>query len=96
MSDAFFNVSGVDPNDCANTVFVWCRNESADDKLLLGSGHIVGPDVLARPPGILVGQFSVTFRLPTGCVASNIVVTDDKDGNEILPNVSITPCAVRA
>ncbi|MES1179596.1 MAG: hypothetical protein ABUL43_00200, partial [Hyphomicrobium sp.] len=57
----FYNASGIDHNDGAKIVFVWGRDGSGKH-VLLGSGQIVG--ALGRPPGISVGQFSVTFPLP--------------------------------
>lgn len=92
MSGVFFNVSGVDPNEGAKIVFVWCQGKAPDDYALFGSGHIVGAIGSARPPGIPSGQFSVTFLLPPGRSADDIFVTDDKTGSEHLPGVSITPC----
>jgi len=93
----FFNVSGIDSNDGAKIVFVWCRDpdKGPDDSRLVGSGHVVGADA-PRPPGISVGQFSVTLPLPPGCSADDIVVTDDKTGKDYLPNVTVTPCLVIA
>lgn len=92
MSGVFFNVSGIDPNEGANVVFVWCRGKAAKDHALVGSGHVVSAAGSALPPGIASGQFSVTFLLPPGCSAEDIFVTDDKNGSERLPGVSITPC----
>jgi hypothetical protein len=86
----FINVSGVDPNDGARIVFVWCRDKGPEDYALLGSGHLVG--AFGRPPGIQAGQFSVTLLLPAGCSADDVIVTDDKVGNEHLRGVTITPC----
>jgi len=91
---AFYNVSGIDPNEGAKTVFVWRRDKGTDDYALLGSGHVVG--VLGRPPGIQQGQFSITFPLPPGCSAEDLVVTDDTSGKEPLPNVIRRPCSVVA
>jgi hypothetical protein len=97
MSGGFVNVSGIDPNDGAKIVFVWCRDpdKGPDDSRLVGSGHVVGPDA-PRPPGISVGQFSVTFPLSPGCSADDIVVTDDKTGKDYLPGVTVTPCSAIA
>lgn len=92
MSGVFFNVAGVDPNEGASVVFVWCRGKAAEDYALLGSSHVVGAVGSTLPPGIVSGQFSVTFLLPPGCSAEDIFVTDDKNGSEHLPGVSITPC----
>jgi hypothetical protein len=86
----FVNVSGIDPNDGAKIVFVWCRDKGPEDYVLLGSGHVVG--AIGRPPGIQEGQFSVTFLLPSGCSTDDIFVTDDKIGKEHLRGVAITPC----
>src|SRR5580704_2491716 len=86
----FINVSGTDPNDGAKIVFVWCRDKGLEDYALLGSGHVVG--AIGRPPGILVGQFSVTFLLPPGCSADDVFVTDDTNGKEHLRGVTVTPC----
>jgi len=87
---AFINVSGTDPNDGAKIVFVWCHDKGPEDYALLGSAHVVG--AVGRPPGIMVGQYSVTFLLPPGCSADDVFVTDDKKGNEHLRGVTITPC----
>jgi hypothetical protein len=92
MSGAFFNVSGIDPNDGAKIVFVWCRAEGQPNYTLAGSGHVVGAGA-GLPPGIRVGQFSVTFQLPLGCSTDSVVVTDDKHGKEFLSGVTITHCS---
>jgi hypothetical protein len=89
---SFFKVSGTDPNDGARIVFVWCREKGPDDYRLLGSGHVIGPDGV-RPPGISVGQFSVTLALPPGRSPDDVVVTDDTAGKVHLPDVIITPCS---
>jgi len=86
----FFNVSGTDSNDGAKIVFVWCRDKGLEDYALLGSGHVVG--AVGRPPGIMVGQYSVTFLLPPGCSADDVFVTDDTKGKEHLRGVTVTPC----
>lgn len=92
MSGAFLNVSGIDPNDGAKSVFVWCRAEGQNSYALVGSGLVLGGgDVL--PPGIQAGQFSVTFMLPPGCSSDSVVVTDDKHGNDFLAGVTITHCS---
>lgn len=91
LAGAFCNVSGVDPNAGAKIVFVWRRDKGPDDYVLLGSGHVVG--ACGRPPGIKIGQFSVTFPLPPGCSAEDLVVTDDTSGKEHLPGVTVTPCS---
>jgi hypothetical protein len=95
MNGTFFNVSGIDPNDSARAVFVWCRDKDPDKDLFLGSGHLVNVAECTLPPGIKAGQFSVTFLLPHECSACNIVVTDDTDDTEPLPNVTVTRCADR-
>src|ERR1700680_1345946 len=95
MSGTFFNVSGIDPNDGARIVFVWCRNNGPGNDIPLASGHVVGEDARNRPPGIQVGQYSITFPLPYGCSAENIVVTHDKDGKEPLSGVTLTQCLIR-
>jgi hypothetical protein len=86
----FVNVSGIDPNDGAKIVFVWCRDKGLEHYALLGSGHVVG--AIDRPPGIPIGQFSVTFLLPPGCSADDVLVTDDKNGTDRLRGVTVTPC----
>ena len=92
MTGNFFNVSGIDRNDGARIVFVWCRSTGSDDYARLGTGHIVGAEGGYIPPGVTAGQYSVTFPLPYGCSAGNIVVTDDKNGKEFLPDVTVIPC----
>ena len=94
MSGTYFNASGIDPNENAETIFVRCRNGDPDDDILLGSGRAVGGGNLL--PGIQVGQFSITFRLPGGCSADNIVVSRDKIGKELLSGVTLTRCLIRA
>lgn len=89
---AFVNVSGIDTNDGARIVFVWCRDKGPEDYALLGSGHVVGAVGCGRPPGVPAGQFSVTFLLPPGCSADDVFVTDDKTGKAHLPGVTVTPC----
>jgi hypothetical protein len=91
LEGAFCNVSGVDPNDGAKIVFVWRRGKSPGDHELLGSGHVVG--AMGRPPGIQIGQYSITFPLPPGCSPDDLVVTDDTSGKEQLPGVTVTPCS---
>jgi hypothetical protein len=86
----FISVSGTDPNDGAKIVFVWCRDKGPEDYALLGSGHVVG--AVGCPPGIMVGQYSVTFLLPPGCSADDVFVTDDKTGKKHLRGVTVTPC----
>ncbi len=94
MSGALFRVSGIDANEGAEVVFVWCRNQSSHGHTLLGSGHVVRADGRGLPNGISSGQFSVTFPLPLGCSAADIVVSDDKSGMEFLTDVSLTACSV--
>lgn len=96
MSSAFFRASGIDSNEDADVVFVWCRNKGPDDYLLVGSGHIVRAKGRSLPNGISPGQYSVTFLLPFGCSAANVVVTDDKSGKETLTGVSVLPCSAIA
>ncbi|CAA2136709.1 hypothetical protein HYPP_00107 [Hyphomicrobium sp. ghe19] len=95
MNSAFFNVSGIDPHDGATLVFVWCRNEGAPAhrNVLLGSGHVVGAVGCGRPPGVAVGQFSVTFLLPQGCSPNDIIVTSNAEDSEYLRDVTVTPCS---
>jgi len=88
----FVNVSGVDATDGAEVVFVWRREKGTEVYDLLGSGHVVGADAAVRPPGILTGQFSVTFLLPPGCSVDDVFVTDDKNSKDPLPGVTVTPC----
>jgi hypothetical protein len=92
MSSTFFRVSGIDSNDGARIVFVWCRNKGPDDYALLGAGHVVSGENFLLLPGVSVGQFSVVFALPDGCSPDDVVVTDDKNGNEPLLGVALTPC----
>jgi hypothetical protein len=93
MNGAFFNVSGIDPHDGAKLVFVWSRGRGALKGAFLGSGHVVGAVGCGRPPGISVGQFSITFLLPEGCSPSDIVVTSDVGDGEYLCGVTVTPCS---
>ncbi|MBB3771985.1 hypothetical protein FHS55_002594 [Angulomicrobium tetraedrale] len=95
MSDEFFRASGIDTNAGANNVFVWCRLNGQDSHVLVGSGHVV-PAGSVFPPGIKAGQFSVVFPLPFDSSSETIIVTDDKDGKNRLPGVSIMPCVIRA
>jgi hypothetical protein len=89
----FFNVSGVDANEGAKIVFVWCRDKGRDVPLLLGSGHVVGAVDCWRPPGVASGQFRVTFPLPPGCSADSVVVTDDTNSEDYLENIFVCPCS---
>jgi hypothetical protein len=95
MSNAIFRASGVDPNDGAKIVYVWCRDKNQDSYTLIGSGYVVGAQA-GLPPGIRPGQFCVVFILPPGHSADTIVITDDTNGKEFLPNVSVIPCATSA
>jgi len=88
----FADASGIDPNDGAKIVFIWCRDRGPEDYCLLGSGHVVGAVGSARPPGVPAGQFSVTFLLPPGCSVEDVFVTDDKNGEDHLRGVTIKPC----
>jgi hypothetical protein len=92
MSGAFFRASGIDSNDGVDVVYVWCKNKGPDDFMLLGSAHVVRSGG-ALPPGIKPGQFSVTFLLPPGCSPASIFMTDDRNGDDILTDVTITPCS---
>jgi len=96
MSGTFFNVSGTDPTEGARVVFVWCRDNGSEEAILLATGHIAGADGSFLPPGVPIGQFSVTFPLPPRNSATEIVVTDDKGGKETPLDVTITPCLVFA
>jgi hypothetical protein len=93
MNGAFHNVSGIDPNGGASIVFVWCRSRDHEGPLLLSSGHVVGA---IRPPGIAEGQFSVTFPLPPGYSANDVVVTHDESGEQALSNITVVPCSAVA
>lgn len=96
MRRMYFNVSGVDPNEGADIVFVRCRDKNPDYDLILGSGHVVIAGACAHLPGVQAGQFSITFPLPDGCAAENIVVTRDKGGKDLLSGVTLTPCLISA
>ncbi len=91
MNDAFYRVLGIDPSDEATFVYVWCRTGDLADYTLVGSGHVVRGEAL--PPGITPGQFAVSILLPAGCSADSVVVTDDKNGDEHLSDVSVLPCS---
>jgi hypothetical protein len=86
--ESFYNASGIDTNDRAKMVFVR-RVKGPDDCVLLGSGHLVG--ALDMPKGTQAGQFGITFPLPPGCKADELVVTDDTIGKARLPNVIVRP-----
>lgn len=94
MSSAFFRVSGVDTNDGANIVFVWCQSDGRGSHVPVGSGRVV-PTGTNCPPGIRPGQFAVVVLLPRDCSADSIIVTDDKDGKRILPDITVIPCLTR-
>ena len=96
MSGAYFNVSGIDQSEDAETVFVRYRNGDPDDDILLGSGRVVGRGGGSLLPGIQVGQFSIIFLLPDGASADNIVVSRDRSGKELLSGVVLTRCLIRA
>jgi len=92
----FVNVSGVDATEGAKVVFVWRREKGTEVYTLLGSGHVVDAACPGRPPGISVGQFSVTFLLPPGCSVDDVFVTDDRNNKDHLPGVIVTPCGSTA
>ena len=92
-AEAFCNASGIDPNERAKTVFVW-RAKGSDDYVLLGSGQVV--QALGRPPGIQIGQYSITFPLPHGCSADEVVITDDTSGRAHLPSLLLRSCSAVA
>jgi hypothetical protein len=96
MSGAFFQVSGIVSNEDARTVFVWCRDKISNDAVLLGTGHVAGAGGCFIPPGVPIGQFRVTFLLPSRNSAADLIVTADRDGKELLPDVTVTPCRVSA
>ena len=91
MND-YFNVSGIDRNEGASIVFVMCRSAASEGYVQVGSGHLVGANGAYIPPGVQAGQYCVTFRLPSGCSASSIVVRDDKNDKEFLNDVKVVPC----
>jgi hypothetical protein len=96
MSGAYFNVSGIDQDEDAETVFVRYHKGDPDDDILLGSGRVVGLGGGSLLPGIQVGQFSITFLLPDGGSADNIVVSRDNSGKELLSGVVLTRCLICA
>jgi hypothetical protein len=96
MSGAYFNVSGVDRCEGASTVFVRYRNGDPESDALLGSGRVIGVGGCSLLPGIQIGQFSVTFLLPDGCSVDNIIVSRDRSGKELLSDVTVTRCLIRA
>jgi hypothetical protein len=89
----FFNVSGVDSNPGATIVFVWCRDKNTDKHVLVGSGHVVGEFGCGRPPGVPIGQFSITFPLPAGCSVADVFLTNDHESDGHLSTFVITACA---
>ena len=92
MTGDYFNVSGTDRSDQPRDIFVWCRANGRADYALVETGHAVGAaDV--RPPGIEVGQFSVTFRLPADCAVDSLIVTSDKNAEQLLSGVAVTRCS---
>jgi hypothetical protein len=86
---AFYNASGIDPDDRAKMAFVW-HARGPDDYAPQGTGHLVG--TFGRPKGISVGLFSVTFPLPHGRAADELV-SDDATGKARLPGVIVRPCS---
>ena len=94
MSGEYFNVSGVDQCESAENVFVRCRHGDPEDDIPLASGRVVGRGNLL--PGVQLGQFSITFLLPDGEAAENIVVSRDKSGTDLLSGVTLTRCLIRA
>jgi hypothetical protein len=95
MSSDFFKVTGIDPNEDANVVFVWSRDRASNEPVLLGSGHVVRADTV-RPSGIADGQYAITFILPENCIRAGIIVTGDAEGKQILPRINVTACSVPA
>ena len=89
----YFNAAGVDPNPGAKLIYVWCQDRQAGNSVLIGSGHIVTLPGDSRPPGIQLGQFSVTFPLPKNCSASDITLTDDSATGGGLTNFVLTACS---
>ena len=92
----FVNVSGIDYNEGASVVFVWCRPKETSDHTLLGAGHVVGAAPNCRPPGVSAGQFCVTLPLPAGCSVDDVFVTDDKRGPERLRGIRVSACENRS
>ena len=92
----FVNVSGIDHNEGASVVFVWCCRKEAGDHALLGSGHVVGAAPDSRPPGVLAGQFCVTLPLPAGCSVDDVFVTDDRRGLERVRGIRVSACVARS
>jgi hypothetical protein len=92
----FVNVSGIDQNEGASVVFVWCRQKDVGDHSLLGTGHVVGAAPESRPPGVLAGQFSVTLPLPPGCSVDDVFVSDDVRGLEGVRRIQVRACVPRS
>jgi hypothetical protein len=92
----FVNVSGVDHNEGASVVFVWCRQKDEGDHALLGAGHVVRGAPNSRPPGVLAGQFCVTLPLAAGCSVDDIFVTDDVRGMERVRGILVSACVTRS
>jgi hypothetical protein len=91
MNYQLYSASGVDPNQGATKVFVWCRDKASERGLiLLGSGGVVPP--AAALPGVRPGEFRVSFQLPSGYSADSIVVTDDLRKEAFIADVSVTLC----
>jgi len=95
MSGEYFNVSGIDPYEGAETVFVRYRNDNPEGGVLLGSGRVVCVGSSGLLPGVQAGQFSITFLLPDGCSADHVVVSRDRSGEEPLSGVTLTRCLIR-
>jgi hypothetical protein len=89
MNGTLFRASGIDTNEGAKNVFVWYHDKRSDKYSLLGSGHVL--TIAAALPGAEVGQYSVTFSLPYGYSAENIVVTDDTNAKGVLSGVNLSP-----
>jgi len=94
MNGTFFKVSGTASPRTAGMVFVWCRKESSNEYQLLGSGSTIEAGAWSPPPGISIGQFSVTFLLPNGCSIASVIVTEDLNAKRRLAEVTITACLV--
>ena len=90
MTTDYCNVSGTDQGSRPKEIFVWCRAKGRADFDLVKTGHAVGADDVS-PPGIRVGQFSITFELPADCVVDSIFVTSDKSAERPLRDVVVTP-----
>jgi hypothetical protein len=89
MSGSLFTVSGVDPRQGAQTVFVWRRIEMDPKFSLLGSGSVTQTQDGEAP----AGTFSVTVMLPQGIGQSEVVVTDNLSNEEFVTEFSLTPTA---